>query len=429
MRRHWRTFLPLTLLASVALPAASAAAAPGGELWLRVFEPGYGAVVRGAQLAVGGDGADVYVAGTRSDASDAGDFVVARYDADGVRQWAKTYDKDGTETLADIGVDGAGNVVACGTQGGDKALLTVKYSRAGKLLWARRLTLPGGRIGASEMAVTTGGAIYVGGKSKTTALGRWALRLVKYTSGGFLAWQRSYTTVRGATQLALGPSERIYLAGERVMTDRTTQVGVACYDKSGERLWSRGVGHAGRDDSVTELRAKRNGLCGVGQYSADQGYEEGLIFRMRLDGTTQFVASIPTPNDEGARCYSCDMDGIGRVTAGGWFYEGFAVWRFGATGTLQDTYDAHMLGDALAVAVTTMGDVYATGWLDPTNTANDFNVWTIGRTSAWLPLFSPFSHGSPTQGQDSATQLVLASGCFYEAGISDNDLMIAKYER
>jgi len=429
MRRHWRTFLLLTLLASLALPAATAAAAPGGELWLHVYEPGYGAVVRGAQLAVGGAGVGVYVAGTRSDPSDAGDFVVARYDADGVRKWAKTYDRGGTETLADIGVDGDGNVVACGTQGGDKALLAVKYNRAGKLLWARRLTLPGGRIEATEMAVTTGGAVYVGGMSKTTALGRSALRLVKYTSGGFLAWQRSYTTVRGATQLALGPSERIYLAGERVMTDRTTQVGVVCYDKSGERRWSRGVGHAGRDDSVTELRARRNGLCGVGQYSADQGYEEGLIFRMRLDGTTRYVTSIPTPKDEGARCYSCDMDGIGRVTAGGWFYEGFAVWRFGATGTLQDTYDADRLGDALAVAVTTLGDVYATGGLDPTNSAYDFNVWTVGFTSAWLPLFSPFSHGSPTQGQDSATQLVLASGCFYEAGISDNDLMIAKYER
>jgi hypothetical protein len=429
MRRHWRTFLLLTLLASVVLPPGAAAAAAGGELWLHVYEPGYGAIVRGAQLAVTGTGGDVYVAGTRSDTSDAGDFVVARYDADGVRQWAKTYDKDGTETLADIGVDSAGNVVACGTQGEDKALLTVKYSRAGKLLWARRLTLPGGRIQASEMAVTTGGAIYIGGMSKATVLRRPALRLVKYTSGGFLAWQRSYTTVRGATQLALGPSERIYLAGERLMTDRTTQVGVVCYEKSGERLWSRSVGHAGRNDAVTELRSKRNGLCGVGQYSADQGYEEGLIFRMSLDGTTRYVTSIPTPNDEGAKCYSCDMDGIGRVTAGGAFYEGFTIWRFGSTGTLGDTYEADKLGDALAIAVTTMGDVYATGGLDPTNSAYDFNVWTIGRSSTWLPLFSPFSHGSPTQGQDSATQLVLASGCFYEAGISDDDLLIAKYER
>jgi hypothetical protein len=289
--------------------------------------------------------------------------------------------------------------------------------------------MPAGRVRASEMAVTTGGAVYVGGMSKAGTLRRPVLRLVKYTSGGFLAWQRSYATVRGATQLALGPSERIYLAGERVMTDRTTQVGVVCYDKSGERLWSRGVGHAGRDDSVTELRAKKNGLCGVGQYHSAQWDEEGLVFRMRLDGTTQYVASIPTPNDEGAKCYSCDMDGIGRVTAGGWFYEGFAVWRFGSTGTLADTYEAGKLGDAMAVAVTTMGSVYATGGLDPTNSAYDFNVWTVGLTSAWLPLFTPFSHGSPTQGQDSATQLVLASGCFYEAGISDDDLMIAKYER
>ncbi len=428
MRRHWRTFLLLTLLASVALPAATAAAAPGGELWLHIVDPGYGATVRGAQLAVSGTTGDAYVAGTRRDATDGGDFLIARYDSAGVRTWVKTYDAGGTETLADIAVDGAGNVVACGTQGGGKALLIVKYARSGVRLWARRLTT-GGRNEASEMAIGGGGAIYVGGTRKTSVVGRSTLCLVKYTSGGFLAWQRSYASVQGAKQLALGPSERIYLAGDRAMVDRTRQVGVVCYDKTGERLWSRSVGHAGRDDSVTELRAKRNGLCGVGQYSADQGYEEGLIFRMRLDGTTQYVASIPTPNDEGARCYTCDMDGIGRVTAGGWFYEGFALWRFGATGTLQDTYDADELGDALAVAVTTTGDVYATGWLDRTSTASDFNVWTVGRTSAWLPLFAPFSHGSPTEGQDSATQLVLASDCFYEAGISDDDLMIAKYER
>ena len=429
MRRHWQTFFLLTLLASAALPVATAAAAPGSELWLHIVDPGYGESVRGAQLAVSSATGDEYVAGTRSDATDGGDFLIARYSAAGVRVWTKAYDRDGTEALADIAVDGSGNVVACGTQGGGKALLIVKYARSGKLLWARRLAASGERIEASEMAIAGSGAVYVGGTRKTSVVGRPILYLVKYTSGGLLSWQRSYASVRGAKQLAFGPSERIYLAGDQMMGDGTRQVGVVCYDKAGARVWSRTVGHDGRDDLIWELRAKRNGLCGVGQYRADQGQEEGLVFRMRLDGKAQYVESIPTPKDEGAKCYSCDMDSLGNVTVGGAFYEGFAVWRFKNDGTLEDTYKAGKLGDALAVAVSATGDVYAIGWLDPTNTASAFDVWTVGRTSAWLPLFAPFSHGSPTEGEDSATQLALASGCFYEAGISDDDLMIAKYER
>ena len=429
MERRWRFFILLALLAALALPAASAGAAPGAQLWLHVVDPGWDVSVRGASLAVSGGTGNVYVAGTRIEASDAGDFVLARFTSDGTRKWVRTYDRGDTEKLADIAVDRQGRVVACGTQGSDKAMLLVKYSATGRILWKKQLREPYFQISAAEMAVDSQNNIYVAGTSKRTRATAQTLFLVKYSANGSLRWKRTYSGVAGAWQLALGPDGRLYLAGLRVVRGRPMRVGVVCYTRSGVRRWTTVVGHRDSDNTINELRVKKSGVCGVGRYYSRDGMSEGLVFRLTLGGKTRYVTSIPTPASEGAHCYSCDIDGLGRVAVAGNFYEGFAVWRFSSGGSLVDSYNANVLGDAYAVATTTRGTVYATGQTDPTGGSYDYNVWTVGFTATWWPEFTPFSHGSPTSGTDSATELTLASGCFYEAGISDDDLMLAKYER
>jgi hypothetical protein len=80
MRRHWRTFLLLTLLASVALPAATTAAAPGDRLWSGLVSADAGKVVSPdwhEAIAVARSG-DVYVAGSQATAASEDEDFLAR---------------------------------------------------------------------------------------------------------------------------------------------------------------------------------------------------------------------------------------------------------------------------------------------------------------------------------------------------------------
>jgi hypothetical protein len=426
MGRRWGILTLLVLLATLALPAMASGAAPGQKIWLHTT----GAHVQWwtVSMAVSAGTGDVYVAGTRSMATDAGDFLIARYRTSGARKWVHAYDRGGVEKLADIAADRRGNVIACGTQGNDKAILLVKYSPAGRVLWKRQVRQTGARLSAAKIVVDGRDRIFVAGAKRATSAAVPTAFLVKYTAGGIKSWQRTYRSVAGATQLELGPDGRLYLAGVSIASGRSDLVGVVCYTRTGVRRWTAYLGHKDRNDSITDLRVKKNGICGAGQYGGT--YFQGLVFRMTLDGKLQYATSIPTPDDTDAvMCYACDMDDAGRVVAGGYFDEGYAVWRFDLNGRIADRLEIPVLADAWDVAVSGAGDVFSAGWVDHTSTAHSYDAYTHCLTAAWLPAFPPVEYASSTGGPDVIRELALARGCFYEAGASDGHLLLARYAR
>ena len=306
-------------------------------------------------------------------------------------------------------------------------------------LWARRLRLrvrPHRRRARSPSRPARGRSTSVGNEQDHRARPV-ALRLVKYTSAGFLAWQRSYADGAGRRSSRSARASRIYLAGER-LDDQTARRRWAspATTTSGERLWSRSVGTpAGH--SVTEHGpdAKTIGHLRRGPVQRYEGYERGPRLPHAPRRHHAVRRSIADPNDEGARCVvpGCDMDGIGRVTAGGWSYERFAVWRFGSTGTLLDHLPARHAGRRRC-AVARRHDCGAStppAGLEPVSTARRLS--TCGPSAArprGCRCSPPFSHRSPTEGHDSATRSPSAPAASTRPAISDDDLaLIAKYER
>ena len=425
MRRHWRHILFLVALAFVALPTAGAGAAPGSELWLHLAHPDAGTTVpahRQVSVALAPTG-DVYVAGSQQSGAGERDFLVARYSSAGVFKWSRVYDRYASQTATDVAADRLGNVVVCGYQGDDAGFLVVKYSRAGVRLWTRRLTSTTGLEAAREVAIDGKGAIYVAGSHSTSALFGTDLCLVKYSASGRTLWTRTYRKADDASQLAIGPDGKLYVGGGAHDSLAGDQVCVARYRPDGTRDWVRVTGYPrGADDWITDLSVRRSGIAvtGYGMYG-------GFVLRLKTDGTTRYLR--PIPEGEGGTAYvSCGIDDLGRVTAAGWWGEQYSVRRFGSDGAQINEYemlDIH--GDAYAVAVSGTGEVYVTGSIDDPATGPDF--WTVGITPAWQPLFTPFSYGSPTNGDDEAHDVVLGAGCFYVGGSSDGDLLLAKYER
>jgi hypothetical protein len=427
MRRHWRTFLLLTLLASVALPAATTAAAPGDRLWSGLVSADAGKVVSPdwhEAIAVARSG-DVYVAGSQATAaSEDEDFLVARYGADGTHKWTKTYDHGRSEVVTDVAVDRDGNVVICGREDGYDGFLVVKLSHSGAFKWARRIRTEPGLNGAEEIAIDKLGAIYVVGTHKSD------LCLVKYTAAGRRVWTRTYAKAEICSELALGPDGRLYVGMGMPESQPDGKVIVACYTTTGKRLWLRAIGTPGdTSDWIMDLDVRRSGICGTGQSSLE-GSTEGFVFRLRLNGTTKYWHSIngtdgaPSGSFEG-----CGMDALGRVSVAGWSGDDFAVRRYGSSGVPLNASAWHGTRSnamAWAVVVTDMGSVYAAGRVTNIRTGQD--MLTVGFDPGWGELFA-VPYRTAIEGVDEATAIAVGSGCVYVAGCSGGGLALIKYER
>jgi hypothetical protein len=108
----------------------------GDNLWQQNYAP---PGLQGKKIAVAGG--SLYVAGATYDPSN---FLTLKYTTAGTLQWARQYDNGGSDQMMDMGVDVNGNVYVTGaSQGafnGDYA--TIKYSAAGDSQWVQRYASP-----------------------------------------------------------------------------------------------------------------------------------------------------------------------------------------------------------------------------------------------------------------------------------------------
>ena len=193
--------------------------ASGEQAWVRSWDGPKGRVDTwvGVELAPTGG---VVVAGM-TDSTRRGDFVVARYDGAGERAWLRTWSSPGQwyDEVRDLAVSADGSAWVAGLtdrQEGDERGALVKFSAAGRQLFARSLGTP--RIAAHLSAVTVdekGDAFVVG---SVTSLGSgWDLLAAKYAKDGTRRW---YATARigadsqdGLTAVALGGPGFVYACG------------------------------------------------------------------------------------------------------------------------------------------------------------------------------------------------------------------------
>ncbi len=218
-----------------------------------------------------------------------GDVYIAKYNTNGVFQWA--FSLGINSAISGIGTglvtDGAGNVYATGRfndtvdfdpgagttnlmSAGSNDIYLAKYSGAGALLWA----FPLGDVSADmghALDIDGAGNIYITGEFQGTAdfdpgagttnlisAGSTDIFMAKYTGAGALVWAKNMGGTSGdeAFAVAVDASNNVHITGEfrdtadmdpgagtaNIMSAGLDDIFVAKYDASGNHIWSFGVG-------------------------------------------------------------------------------------------------------------------------------------------------------------------------------------------
>jgi hypothetical protein len=282
-------------------------ASTGAELWSARFDaPG---VADSPDLPVGlavDDAGNAYVVGQTGAAPDE-DYLVLKYDTDGIEVWRRTWDgpRHGPDLGRAIAVDDAGNVYVTGTTvddpGHGEDYLTLKYDPEGSLLWASAYNderFDGDDVPSRRgLAVDAEGGVYVTGSCQT-ALG-WDHVTLKYDAAGHEVWaSRSQGAGEPAAQLVLDDDGDVYVAGNGGSEPANDFLTIA-YDRvHGVERWAVLYSGPAGDSTDTATSMALDGHGGV--------YVTGMSDRARpgshdLDYVTvKYQRDLPASGREGA---------------------------------------------------------------------------------------------------------------------------------
>jgi len=168
--------------------------------------------------------------------------------------WARSY----YGTAADVGQDSSGNIYVAGSTeyfgSVPTDVLVLKYSAAGELLWQRTWGGTGGE-GASALAVSADGGVYVTGGTSSFGAGEKDVFLLKYSASGELLWQRTWGEARidvGADVAVdsgmLDGIEHVYVSGSYTVESPDDHDAVLLkYTPGGDLLWQQCWGGPNQD--------------------------------------------------------------------------------------------------------------------------------------------------------------------------------------
>jgi len=186
-----------------------------GTHWVHSWGGGSGEEGRG--VAVDNEG-NVYVAGVTGAA-----VLLLKYSSVGDLLWRKAWDGSGLDCGSSVSMDGSGNAYVTGYTysfgAGLSDVLLLKYDASGELLWQKTWGGSGHDYGQA-VAVDSSGNAYVTGYSSSFGADHAQIVLVKYSSGGNLLWQKAWggsgdEVVYGdvAYGVAVDDSGNVYVTG------------------------------------------------------------------------------------------------------------------------------------------------------------------------------------------------------------------------
>lgn len=299
MRRLSPRFVPLAALLSLGLTAVHASTLGPDPAWTAI----YNSLGRGADAgkAVATDSAgNAYVTGYMFRRGAELDFVTLKYGPDGKSLWRASFDgpRHRTDVPSAIAVDGSGNVYVAGRSargsGTEYDYVLLKYSAAGRLLWAKKQ--PGSPFVQSDgeytpvhLAVDPAGNAYVSGYAPG------GFRTTKYSPFGAELWSDAYGPTEeepfllaGFNQATLAPDGGLFLAGAVNHNPDHTDLLVVRYSPAGERML---VVNRPSPDGVVAVAAGLVPESGGGfsvtgvQRTIPNGTADVLVARFAADGT------------------------------------------------------------------------------------------------------------------------------------------------
>ncbi len=215
--------LPLLLL-------AFSSAAQVQEAWVQRYNGGYTNLDhRPVAMALDGSG-NVLVAGSSQSTGTNYDYAVLKYSTDGTQLWAARYapPAGGTNTVAALALDQAGNAYVTGTGG------TVESGANGAFAWTAAYA-------GTSLAADTNGNVYV------TGFTNGGFATVKLDASGSNVWVATFNSHPGypavSQKVAVDQAGNIYVAGWAGQADpwepfHQMSPWLAKYDPTGAQTWA-----------------------------------------------------------------------------------------------------------------------------------------------------------------------------------------------
>jgi len=315
--------LALLLLACslVWLTPPARAAASGARLWSHTILP---SVSKGDDYVTStsrGPSGSMYVGGEYTPAGTNGYMWVGRVDSAGKTLWVKKYDptKHIESSIDAIATDRDGNVivVGSGTYSANEDTLVLKYSPAGKLLWARHFDGDAHLYDeATAVAIDSSNSIYVAARVTRTGTAM-DMAVLKYSSAGTFKWvaykdggNAAPNNGDSAYAIAVDADHNTYVTGEGrtgaasffdAITFKVsaagvpgwTQVVVTTYRDAGFRVVYRGgfvyvQGTYGTSGGGTSILLKHDAATGAVQWyrlGAGATYTSAVGTALAVDGS------------------------------------------------------------------------------------------------------------------------------------------------
>jgi hypothetical protein len=330
---------------------------------------------------------------------------------------------DGSANHYICGETTSGSLVATvgayqGSFGGQSDAVLYKFSSGGVIQWATYFGGSGAEAG-SDVAVTSGGDIYLGGITYSSGLATAGTAqtglagggdgfVAKFTSGGSLVWSTYYggSDTEGVYQLGLDASGNLYGCGwtqssTGIAASTTLQTtyggGVDIFvfrlsSTTGTRTWGTYYGGAyyevpwgmAVDPSGNVYVACQAGSAGLGTPGAYQpNYQagwHGLLLKLNSNGVRQWATYIGTgTSNDYARGVAVDPSGnaivcgwtgaLSLATTGSWQEESGGgltdgyVMKFNGNGALQwaTMYGSNDLDELYRVTTDAAGNIYTVG--------------------------------------------------------------------
>lgn len=264
------------------------ASADGAVVWTHLDSASDGS---GVDLAV--SGTSVYVLGHRRSNGTLVMQVAKLSASTGASQWTTAYNGNGNDVEAvALGLDGAGNVYAAGTQdvnplGSDIALM--KLTAAGVQSWSVVLDGLGGVDVARSLAVQSTGHLFVVGSAQFFEFDEDMVTFKVRQSDGGVEWERMYDGFGlyrdEAQNVALGSDGSAYVVG--YLDDGRYYHTVAVhYDSAGNELYA--VTRISTKDTAPSVRASlaNTGVLYVGTTATSGATRADFyVFAVGVDGS------------------------------------------------------------------------------------------------------------------------------------------------
>ena len=274
--------------------------AAGNEQWVSYFR---GATRNDYPVAAATDSAgNVHVVGTSEGPDTTSRIATVKFSPAGDTLWARFYQhaSRSIEVPGGVAVDAAGNVFAAGADIDPTTnydFVVIKYNPDGLEQWVRRYDEAAGMDLASPVAVDGAGAVYVAGQCEDST-GTAVCTVVKYDADGNLRWVRRYRSgdFTGARAVALDERANVYVGGFCQVTDTTEVPLLVKYDSAGTEQWA--ILQSPIRTGVGEVRTLAIGVAGViygvGWYGSSGMATDYLTAKYRQEtGIEEWGAQVP----------------------------------------------------------------------------------------------------------------------------------------